>query len=272
MTFDPDIFTCYIGPEVKKDKANNVFKEIVMKIFSSILLIISVFIVIPVNAIQDSFLKQFISPGDLVFDVGAHVGKKTIEYLNLGASVVCFEPQPNCAIILQGKFGSNGRVRIEQKGLADKPGVLSLAVCNVANTLSTFSDEWQEAGRFNAMGYRWNDNIQVDVVTLDAMIARYGCPAFCKIDVENFEYEVLKGLTQTIPVLSFEFAIETFHNTKKCIDRLVSLGYKKFNFAIAENERLVLNDWVSAEQIIDVIEQESCKYHLLWGDVYAKFN
>lgn len=244
-----------------------------MKRFSSTMLLISVFVVLPLNVTANSFLKQFISPGDLVFDIGAHVGKKTMEYLNLGASVVCFEPQPICIAVLRGKFANNPCVRIEEKGLADKSGVLSLAVCNVANTISTFSDEWQaKDGRFYSTGYRWNDHINVEVVTLDAMIAKYGCPAFCKIDVENFEYEVLTGLTQPIPSLSFEFAIEILHNTKKCLNHLVSLGYKKFNFAIAENECLALVEWVSAEQLIAMIEQTSRTYHLLWGDVYAKFN
>jgi FkbM family methyltransferase len=244
-----------------------------MKRCLSLIFLISALIALPLNAIQESFLRQFISPGDLVFDVGAHVGKKTIEYLNLGASVVCFEPQPVCIATLRGKFVNNPRVWIEEKGLADKPGILSLAICNVANTISTFSDEWQaKDGRFYSTGYRWNNHINVEVVTLDAMIARFGCPAFCKIDVENFEYEVLTGLTQPIPALSFEFAIEILHNTKKCLDHLVSLGYKKFNFAIAENECLALAEWVSAEQIIDAIEQTSRTYHLLWGDVYAKFD
>jgi len=243
-----------------------------MKRYSAIVVLIMALMVVPLNSTENKFLGQFISPGDLVFDVGANVGNKAIQYVNLGATVVCFEPQPRCLDILRNRFRGNPRVHIEEIGLADKPGTLSLAICGSADTISTFSNEWQEAGRFNAMGYRWNRHIPVDVVTLDDMITRYGCPVFCKIDVENFEYEVLKGLTQPIRVVSFEFAIETFHNTKKCIDHLVSLGYRNFNFAIAENEHLVLSDCVSAEQIVDDIEQESCKHHLIWGDVYARFN
>ncbi len=243
-----------------------------MKKYSAGIVLILALIVIPLNSTQSNFLQQFIAPGDLVFDVGANVGKKTLEYLNLGATVVCFEPQPRCLDILHNRFKNNPHVLIDERGLADKPGTLSLAICQFEDTISTFSNEWQEDGRFNAMGYSWNAHVQVDVVTLDAMITRYGCPVFCKIDVENFEYEVLKGLSQPISALSFEFAIEVLHNTKKCINHLVSLGYKEFNFAIAENEHLVLADWVSAEQVVDIIEQESRKHHLLWGDVYARFN
>lgn len=240
-------------------------------IFASIIFCLSINTYPLRNSTEGHFLRQFISPGDLVFDVGANIGKKTVEYLRLDASVVCFEPIPDCVSILRKKF-SNNSVRVEQKGLADKVGTLTLAVCRSSNTISTFSDEWKTHGRFHNMGARWNDHIQVEVVTLDDMIARYGCPAFCKIDVENFEYEVLQGLTQPIPALSFEFHIEMLHNAKKCLNYLLNLGYRKFNFAIAENEYLVLADWVSAEQLIDTIEQKSHEQSWLWGDVYAKFN
>ena len=37
-----------------------------------------------------------VHPGDVVFDVGAHIGEKTEEYLEHGARlVVAFEPQPS---------------------------------------------------------------------------------------------------------------------------------------------------------------------------------
>jgi FkbM family methyltransferase len=242
-----------------------------MKKYSNLSLIMALIIALPLKATVPNFLKEFISVSDLVFDVGANVGKKTIQYVQLGANVVCFEPQPGCASVLRKKFNSNV-VTVEQKGLADKAGTLTLAVCKMSNGISTFSEEWRTHGRFYAMGERWNDHIEVEVVTLDAMIARYGVPAFCKIDVENFEYEVLKGLTQPIPVLSFEFAIEVVHNTKKCLNHLINLGYRKFNFAIAENNYLFFDDWVSAEELIRTIEHVSQKNALLWGDIYARYN
>jgi FkbM family methyltransferase len=44
--------------------------------------------------------------------------------------------------------------------------------------------------------------IQVPVMTLDQAIDRYGLPQFCKIDVEGYEMEVLRGLSHAIPFLT----------------------------------------------------------------------
>jgi hypothetical protein len=47
------------------------------------------------------FYGAFVSAGDLVFDVGAHVGNRTAVFLELGARVVAVEPQAQCVAELQ---------------------------------------------------------------------------------------------------------------------------------------------------------------------------
>ena len=41
------------------------------------------------------FYGQFLSPGDLAFDLGAHVGNRVRVFRRLGARVVAVEPQPD---------------------------------------------------------------------------------------------------------------------------------------------------------------------------------
>ena len=183
-----------------------------------------------------------------------------------------------CIVIsyLKNKYAANKRVVIEEKGLADKPGILELAICVDANTISTFSQEWQDEGRFSTHGYRWDKKIAIPVDTLDNLIQRYGVPHFCKIDVENFEYEVLKGLSQPIPYLSFEFAIEVLHNAERCLQRLVELGYSSFNFTSGAHCEFMLQEWVDAEDLLNeiryaVLYRNDDSWGLLMGDIYAHY-
>src|SRR5262245_39374750 len=48
--------------------------------------------------------RQFIAPGQLVFEVGANIGRRTESFINLGARVVAFEPNPLCAAEIRCMF------------------------------------------------------------------------------------------------------------------------------------------------------------------------
>ena len=211
-------------------------------------------------------IGSLVEAGNTVFDVGANIGQKAEFYVAMGAKVICFEPQPDCVEILAQKYGNNPNVTIVNKGLAELPGEMQLSVCSYANYLSTFSNKWK-TGRFADQD--WNQTVTVEVTTLDEMIKMWGCPHFCKIDVEGFEYQVLKGLSSPISYISFEFTIEFLDDSNKCIQHLETLGYRLFNFAKGNEPNLALSEWISAEGLLESIK--SCEDGLLWGDIYAKF-
>ncbi|NEQ35516.1 MAG: FkbM family methyltransferase [Okeania sp. SIO3I5] len=215
-----------------------------------------------------NFIGQFVNKGDLVFDVGANQGLKTDLYLSIGAKVICFEPQPHCVEILNQKYQNNQNVAIVNKGLATKSGQLELSICDRADVLSTFSEQWK-TGRF--ANQKWEKKVTVEVTTLDEMIKTWGLPQFCKIDVEGFEYQVLKGLSQPISYLSFEFTIEFIDNAKKSIQHLVSLGYSLFNITQEDQTKLAISEWVSETKLFDFIESKSTNKKSLWGNIYAKY-
>lgn len=245
-----------------------------MRVVLLVLLLVSS-VLHAITAEQSSFFKQFFKKGDLVFDVGALVGGKADLYLECGARVVCIEPQPLKSEYLRRKYQGRNDVSIVQKGCADSIGELEFAMSSKAPPLSTFSKEWREDGRYGAKAKRrcnWDTILKIPTITLDSLIHQYGCPKFCKIDVENFEYEVLKGLSQSIPYLCFEFHIEMIHNAKKCIQHLESLGYTGFNCTIYDAYTLHFDEWLDGKTLLSLLQSTAEKKDsedLLWGDIYA---
>jgi FkbM family methyltransferase len=215
------------------------------------------------------FYAQFVSDGDLCFDVGANLGNRTDIFLGLGARVVAVEPQERCTRRLRRKYRNNGNVVLVPKGLDASNGVRTLRVCG-SDGVSTMSEEWmrnvQLSGRFADL--RWNGAEEVEVTTLENLISEFGCPNFCKIDVEGFELQVIEGLKTAIPCLSFEFTSEAIGPTIEIIRLLAGLGNYRFNYSSEESMKLAFEDWLPGDQI--GLQLRDLSESLTFGDVYAK--
>ncbi len=217
------------------------------------------------------FYKQFIQPGDLVFDIGANVGNRVEVFLALGAKVVAVEPQPNCAAMLKQKFGNT--IQIENVGLGSKAGELDMHIAT-DSTISTFSTDFIAAtGTERFKQHQWVDTIKVPITTFDALIEKYGIPVFAKIDVEGFETEVLSGLHQAIPALSLEYCVpELQANLQQCIHTLSHLSEAaSFNYAAVEEMALVLNEW-QTQTAFTATTNSKAFIDTLFGDVYFRSN
>jgi FkbM family methyltransferase len=214
-----------------------------------------------------AFYGRFIGPGELCFDVGANLGNRTTILLSLGARVICIEPQPACVKRLRKLFGNNTNVVIVAAAAGEKEGRGELAICEEEPTISTMSEKWKSEGRFAGKN-QWTKTVPVEVTTLDCLIARYGMPTFCKIDVEGFEIPVLKGLSLPIPFISFEFTREFFTDAQSVIGRLLSIGSTGFNASFGESMALIDERWMTPAELYDRINAEQDAF--LWGDIYAK--
>jgi hypothetical protein len=107
----------------------------------------------------------------------------------------------------------------------------------------------------------------VEATTLDALVARFGAPAFVKIDVEGFEDRVLAGLTHPLPALSFEFTTIARAVALRCIARLGALGDYRFNLAIGESQKLNEAEPVGAASMAALLS--TLPHEVNSGDVYA---
>jgi len=172
------------------------------------------------------FMKSVVRPGDVVIDVGAHVGTYTIPIAHrVGASgtVISVEPSPisqilyknvkmnglkNCVIIKKAAWSR--RTKLEFHYNLRRTGISSCA---------------PKRGSYTPIGVEEVARIEVEAAPLDDMVKEMDCPInaikLLKIDVEGGEVEVLKGATnilRTTQHVVFEASKE--HTLSSCLGLL----------------------------------------------------
>ena len=214
------------------------------------------------------FYGQFIRPGDLCFDIGAHVGNRMRLWRKLGGHIVGVEPQPQLMRLLRQSYGHFSTINLLEQAVGAEPGEATLYVSERTPTVTSLSAGWITAVSQDPTfaHVQWNQQITVPVTTLDALIAEFGLPAFCKIDVEGYELEVLRGLSQPLPALSFEYVAATMPLALACVDRLTELGNYEFNWSEGEQHRWRTAVWLppaDLKQRLQAVQRGS-------GDIYAR--
>jgi FkbM family methyltransferase len=218
---------------------------------------------------MEAFYRQFLQAGDLAFDIGAHVGNRVRVFRRIGAHVVAVEPQPDFVAMLRLLYGRDPAVTIEASGVAAETGQGNLHLSSRTPTVSTFADSWmndvQADRRFQRI--QWDSIISVPLITLDELIARHGEPQFCKIDVEGFEQEGLRGLSQAIPALSFEYIPVAAGRAIACVERTSALGDYRYRYSRVETHRWAEAGWLEPAAMIKILRALPSDDRS--GDVYA---
>ena len=203
-----------------------------------------------------------------MFDVGAHVGDRVASFRRLGARVVAVEPQRPMVNALRLLYGRDRLVTIEAVAVGAQPGRARMLINSDNPTVSSVSPAFVKAAH-SAPGWetqRWRESADIEVTTLDVLIARHGVPAFIKIDVEGFEAEALSGLSHAVRALSFEFTTIQPDVALACIEQCVAMGYARFNAALGESQAMI-GEWVGAQEIarwLRALPQAANS-----GDIYA---
>jgi FkbM family methyltransferase len=218
---------------------------------------------------MDVLHARFVRAGDLVFDIGSHVGDRVSSFRRLGCRVVAVEPQPGLVRILRLLHGRASGVCIVAAAVGATTGTLELHLNHANPTVATGSRGFiaAAAGKPGWERERWTGSMAVPLTTLDALIAAHGEPSFVKIDVEGLEEAVLRGLTRAVSALSFEFTTIQRDVAVACLRRCAALGTYRYNAALGEAQSLVHREWLDAAAIEHWLRE--LPHAANSGDVYA---
>jgi FkbM family methyltransferase len=170
-------------------------------------------------ALMNAF-RNFIRPGDVVWDVGANVGY-IAQLLVLPPFQVgrldAFEPSPPALITLQSLFAGLTRVHVHPIGLGSVNDALSMSIDPAGSVLGSMQRELPRGQRITVPVRRGDDYRREKQLP---------APNVVKIDVEGFEPQVLDGLRATIAEARPLIIIEHIWLTEAEIKALIPDGYE----------------------------------------------
>jgi FkbM family methyltransferase len=189
--------------------------------------------------------------GKMVIDVGANEGFLTSIFNSLGFAVVAIEPSQRNFDILKTRFEKTPNVALVQAALSNRNEQGLFFESKKDYAVSTLSEKWRKIGNKKASEKLYKGSaVKIQTFTLDEVIKKFGVPGFIKIDVEGYEEKVLKGLTQPVPLISFEAILPYFMDeTISCVEHLCSLC-EDANFNYTAGNKFVYDQFISKEELI----------------------
>jgi FkbM family methyltransferase len=194
------------------------------------------------------FYARLLPKGALVFDIGANVGTMTRVFSALGAKVVAVEPNADCLRHIE--LTTSRAVEVLQAAVGERNGVAVLKVSDRKDKMSSLSEQWREAVTKENRDYEgmWKREVTVPMVTLDALIERYGMPAYIKVDVEGYEEQALKGLSACPALLSLEFNRVFLETALNALENPIFAG-AEFNYTLVDPLKFELQGWVGRQEL-----------------------
>lgn len=215
---------------------------------------------------------------NIMFDLGFHNGDTSEYYLKNGYKVVgvdCNQNILNAARCKFAKYINKGDLIVLDKCISDKnDDVISFYI-------STYP-VWSSCNKQIAERIEEAKEVKVETITLLKLIETYGCPIYCKIDIEgNDVYAVRslgghKDIPQYISVEAECLGIGE-NSTINMIDELYNVGYRRF-FIVDQrgNEDFRFDfykqyKWFNYDEIckqFDELKKQDFNYGV-WADIYA---
>lgn len=215
---------------------------------------------------DQALYRDLIPRGSLCFDIGANIGAKSEALSLVGAKVVAFEPSCQVLPELRARCGHIKDWTVVESALGSEAAIATLYTRR-NHAQSSLAENWEGTPAASH---------SVPVVTLDAAIKHFGRPYFCKIDVEGWELEVLRGLSQPIPLISFEFHLRDAEIAKAraCLQRLMELDGTSANVTSAESSKFQFQEWMPLGRFLEWFPGDLAQTLSTdqYGDIFVRSN
>ena len=234
--------------------------------------------IVEVEAASLPSYRPFIQRGDLVFDIGANRGTKTDIFRRLGAWVVAVDPLLAFGAEFVPEFwwrhGGDGDVLAIGRAVTTDPEV-TISINQFMPWCSSIDRRWmtesKHAPKYGETYYVPTSLVyrQVQGVTLDALIAIYGLPAFVKVDVEGAEDSAIATLSIPVRGINMEFHQDWIPIA--AIEHMDALGHYEWNYCLDNRGEFVMPEWECRGKLFDYM-----RGHLTlsgdgsWGDIYGR--
>jgi len=178
--------------------------------------------------------KPLVSPGEVIFDVGANIGL-TVQRFNALLSGNCdiyaFEPLPrNLTLLRQNISGVKSKVRVIATAVSNEIGRTTFEDNLNHGALSRISGRTGPTSTDDREFWKNTNFVEVDLVTLDQFCVDHSeaAPTFVKLDVEGAGHLVMQGAKNVLklhkPVVSCSFHSD--EETNGIIKVLEAHGYR----------------------------------------------
>jgi FkbM family methyltransferase len=204
----------------------------------------------------------------LFFDIGANIGRWSIENHNIHNKIVCVEASERTYKILCNNVKNYKDIITLNYAVCDsKDKFIKFYDCH-CNTLSTINKEWLTNEKSRFFNQTFSETIS-PVISMDELIKNYGIPDLIKIDVEGGEFNCVKSLTSKVPMICFEWASELNEVTFNCIDYLKSIGFENFHIQFQDSykyrpEKFELN-LIEIKHLLNLTKPK-----IDWGMIWCK--
>lgn len=180
-------------------------------------------------------MARMISPGDSIIEAGGHIGYISLYFASLvpDGEVHVFEPGSNNLAYIRRNTDPIANIHLVPMGLSDQAGEATMYIEDLTGQNNTLLADFEEFSQHREDAFRSDvnyDSIDIQLDTLDAYVSRLELrPGFVKIDVEGFEYEVLRGGCETLARYKPGVVVEVQRHYGPIFELMKQHGYLGFN-------------------------------------------